>query len=140
MHEDSELCFELMRESDFGWVQQVLSFMRLHEQSILGGVSTYDWRALDAYLTLRLYGAEFLGEDFPRRMGYFRTQYLACLGEAALFLREKGYWAYHRRGLATIGERLRPLVILPYVGRALVKALLRPGWALRQLQARLRLR
>ena len=70
-------------------------------------------------------------------MAYFRQQYLASLGEAALFWREPAYWAYHRVGLATIGERIQPLTVLPYVGRAAVKAILRPGWALGQLRARL---
>jgi glycosyltransferase involved in cell wall biosynthesis len=139
LHEDTELCFEVLENTDFGFVHQILSFLRVNENSILGGVSSYDWRALDAYITLRTFGARYLpAPEFASRMAHFRQQYLASLGEGALFWREPAYWAYHRRGLATIGERVRPLAVLPYVGRAAVKAVLRPGWALGQFRARLR--
>jgi glycosyltransferase involved in cell wall biosynthesis len=139
LHEDSELCFEVLEDTDFGFVHQILSFLRVNENSILGGVSSYGWRALDAYITLRTFGARYLPPpEYARRMAFFRRLYLASLGEGALFLREPAYWAYHRRGLATIGERIHPLAVLPYVGRAAVKAILRPGWALGQLSARLR--
>lgn len=135
MHEDTEFNFEVLRESDFGFVQQVLSFVRDHPDSILGGVSAYDWRILDSYLTMRMFGKEYLTpEEYATRLAYFERQYLACLGEAVLFCREPAYWAYQRRALATIGEGLHPLAVIPYVGRAAVKSVVRPGWALGQLR------
>lgn len=138
MHEDSELCFEALRDADFGFVHQVLSFMRIDNQSILGGSSSYDWRELDAYLLLRMYGAEYLAaREYQAAMGRRRRLYLQRLGEAAVLLREKAYWAYQRRGLATVGESIQPLAIAPYVLGAVGRAMLRPGAALRLLRSRL---
>jgi len=141
VHEDSEFCFEVLRKSDFGFVHQVLSYLRVRPESILAGASTYDWRELAAYITHRMFGAEFLGpSERQARMRRFERLHLSRLGEAALLWREPAYWAYHRRGLATIGESLRPFAILPYIGKAVVKALLRPRWALAQVRVSLQAR
>jgi glycosyltransferase involved in cell wall biosynthesis len=137
MHEDSELCFEALRDGDFGFVHQVLSFTRVDQQSILGSAGSYDWQPLDAYLLVRMFGPDYLSlDEYRTLLRRFRSFYHSRLGEAALFLREKAYWAYQRRGLATIGESVHPLAVAPYVARALGKAILRPGWAIAQVRAR----
>jgi glycosyltransferase involved in cell wall biosynthesis len=139
LHEDSELCFEALRDGDFGFVHQVLSFMRTGNQSILSGVSSYNWRSLDAFLTVRMFGPEYLTpSEYAGALRDCRGHYLGRLAEAALLFRERAFWEYQRKGLATIGDRLRPMAILPHMPRAALKALVRPRWALDQLRARSR--
>jgi len=138
LHEDSELCFEALRDADCGFVHQVLSFMRLDNESILGGRTSYDWQELDAYLLLRMYGTEYLTpSEYRAAVRRRRRRYLRRLGEAVVLLREKEYWNYQRRGLATIGEQLQPVAVAPYVVGAIGRAMMRPGPALRLLRSRL---
>ncbi len=138
MHEDSELCFEVLRDADFGFVHQVLSFMRIDNESILGVSSAYDRLELDGYLLVRLFGPEYLtGPEYQATLSRRQRLYRQRLGEAAVLLRDRKYWDYHRRGLATIGETLQPLALAPYVLGAVGRAVLRPGAALRLLRARL---
>lgn len=138
LHEDSELCFEVLRDGDFGYVHETLSFMRVGNPSILSGVSTYDWRALDAYITIRMFGREYLSEEeYRAEHDRRRRDYLARLGEAVLFRRERAYWDYHRRGLATIDETIDRAAIRPYLPRAVGRAVVRPDWAVRQLRVTL---
>jgi glycosyltransferase involved in cell wall biosynthesis len=137
LHEDSELCFEVLRDADCGFVHQTLSFMRLDNASVLGGRNSYDWQELDSYLLLRMYGTEYLTpSEYRAAVTRRRRRYLRRLGEAAVLLREEAYWNYQRRGLASIGERLHPLAIAPYVLGAIGRAVARPGPALRLLRSR----
>jgi glycosyltransferase involved in cell wall biosynthesis len=137
LHEDSELCFESLRDADCGFVHQVLSFMRLDNESVLGGRNSYDWQELDAYLLLRMYGPEYLTpSEYRAALKRRRRRYLRRLGEAAVLLREQGYWNYQRRGLASVGEHLQPLAVAPYLLGAIGRAAIRPGPALRLLRSR----
>jgi hypothetical protein len=141
LHEDTELCYEVLESADLGFVHQVLSYQRVGNSGILSAVETYHWQQLDTYIIVRKFGPRFLSAaEFNRRFGRVSRYYRQLLGEGLLFRREPAFWDYHRRGLATIGETLpsRARLAWPAV-RGAVKALLRRDWAaeeIRQRQAR----
>lgn len=139
LHEDTELCHEVMAHSDFGFVHQVLSFTRVGNSGILTKLETFHWETLDFYLTLQKCGPLFLSpEELASRISELRGEYMRMLGESTLLGRDPEFWAYHRAGLATIGESFPSRVALaPQVARALFKAGVHPKWFLRE-RARLR--
>jgi len=134
VHEDTELCYETMAEADLGFVHQVLSFSRVGNDGNLTTIESFFWTLLDNYLSLQKFGRQFLSEDeFARRMGPMRSEYLRILGESFLLGREGEFWDYHRKGLATIGERLPTRWDLtPQIARAALKAVARPRWFWRE--------
>jgi glycosyltransferase involved in cell wall biosynthesis len=106
-HEDTEAVIEILRDTSFGFVPQVLSFSRVHDKSITGTVRSYDPNPLDRLILVKRYGKDFLdAAEYARCLEIAETRYYRCLGRAALARRHEGYWDYHRRGLATIGETL----------------------------------
>jgi glycosyltransferase involved in cell wall biosynthesis len=130
LHEDTELCHEVMSKNDLGFVHQVLSFTRVGNGGVLSKVETYHWQTLDFYITLRKYGPCSLSRtELAERLRGVRGEYLQLLGESALLGREPAFWHYHQKGLATIGEELpSPVTLTPHVIRAFLKTLIRPSW------------
>ena len=129
-HEDTDLCHEVMASADLGFVHQVLSFSRVGNGGVLTDLESFCWESVDFYLTLRKYGPVFLSdEEFGKRMKAVRAEYLSILGESRLLRREREFWAYHEKCLATVGEGLPSLLDLaPQVTRAVIKAVVRPRW------------
>lgn len=107
LHEDTEVCFELLRDHDFGFVPQLLSFMRIDPRSTMGSARSFHPALLDRLIRLKLYGREFLThEELEAELGTHERRYWRMLADAWIRRREPEFWAYHRRGLATIGEHI----------------------------------
>ncbi len=134
LHEDTELCHEVLADADFGFVHQVLSYSRVGNGGILSTIETFHWQLLDFYVILRKCGGQVLSPgELARRTRSVRAEYLRVLGESALLCREREFWRYHERGLATVGEKLPSGISLaPHVARAAFKAVARPGWLFRE--------
>ena len=134
LHDDTDLCYEVLADADMGFVHQVLSFTRTGNGGVLTGIERFDWRVLDSYMVLRKYGTQFLSKDeLDSTIRPVRAEHLRVLGEALLLARESEFWNYHRRGLATVGEELPSrLALTPHLARAALKAVASPGWLWRQ--------
>jgi glycosyltransferase involved in cell wall biosynthesis len=139
LHNDTDLCYEVLAEADLGFVHQVLSFTRVGNSGILTAIASFSWSLLGSYVALRKFGPQFLSqEELARRIRPVRAEYLRILGESALLGREPEFWRYHHRGLATIGEELPSRwALVPQIARAALKAVVRPRW-LRRERARLK--
>lgn len=139
LHEDTELCYEVLGKSDLGFVHQVLSFSRVGNSGNLTALETYFWTLLHSYMTLRKFGPQFLSsEELEKRIRPVRAEYLRILGENTVVGREQPFWNYHRQGLATIGEELPSRwTLAPQIARAALKAVVKPRWLSRE-RARLK--
>jgi glycosyltransferase involved in cell wall biosynthesis len=105
LHADTEACFEILQRHDFGFVHQILTYIRVHEGSISSNVA---WRFntfLVAWLDiLRQYGRSyFAAEDYEQVWRQRYDEYYRFLGKSVLQLRGKEFWDYHRRELQRIG-------------------------------------
>jgi hypothetical protein len=134
MHEDTELCYEVLANADLGFVHQVLTFSRVGNEGILTALDPFHWRQPLYYRLLRKYGPSFLSPgELAERIHAARSEYLKVLGESVVLGRESEFWAYHRGELATVGERLpSSLTLAPRVARAVLKAVARPAWFFRE--------
>jgi len=127
LHEDTEVCYEILRDWDFGFVHQILSFARRREDSITAERREYDPYLLDRLIQIHRFGDDFLSPLELRSV--WRSQlrrYYAYLGEGLLMARGRDFWRYHREGLATVGKWIRPLRLAAGTGRALLELLLNP--------------
>ncbi|MEA2761331.1 MAG: hypothetical protein QOD47_615 [Gemmatimonadaceae bacterium] len=134
LHEDTELCYEVLAKADLGFVHQVLSFSRVGNSGNLTAIETYFWTVLHSYMTLRKFGPVSLSrEEFVKRMRPVRADYLRILGENVVLGRDDPFWQYHRQGLAAIGEDLPSRwTLAPQIARAAIKAVARPRWLTRE--------
>jgi len=131
LHEDTEKCMQIMEHWDFGFVHQILSFVRTDNDSISSKVRHFQDEAIDSYIITQRYAPVFLEPDDARaaRMKSKSTYYeiLAC---EALRFRQAAFWRYHERGLRTLGQKLDRIYLLRKICRILLRRLAHPTHAL----------
>lgn len=104
---DTDVCYRLLQDCDFGFVHQVLSFTRRHMKA----TSAYTWK-LNTYITAQLhllsnYGPTCLTkEEYERRLDEVTAAYYGFLAGSLLQPRGKDFWRYHRLQLAKLGYPL----------------------------------
>ena len=140
-HADTEACYRTLRDSDFAFVHQLLSYSRLRPRSVSSEVQDYSPHHLDKFVMVTKFGREFLSDaEYREAERRARHAYFGMLGAARLARRGAGFWRYHREGLATIGRPLPRMELVPAVLRAAADVLLNPLNALLAVRERLRRR
>jgi hypothetical protein len=101
---DTAACLSLLRHSDFGFVHRILSFERVHAESITSSLVTVNSFLLDRIEFLLKDGRHFLdAAEKDDRLNFLLREYYRDLAAAAVRFREKAYWDYHRARLDEIG-------------------------------------
>jgi glycosyltransferase involved in cell wall biosynthesis len=114
LHADTEKCMEILEHWDFGFVHQVLSFLREDNESISSARRKFQRTPLDQYIITERYAPRFLeaneANDLRRKS---KRAYYRILAEEALRLRGPAFWRYHEVGLKTLNTTLnRPFLVL----------------------------
>jgi glycosyltransferase involved in cell wall biosynthesis len=105
LHEDTEKCLQILEKWDFGFVPQVLSFLRVGNESISSTARDFDPDALDWYILAQRYASMFLDDKEAAALkAKSRREYYSVLARATLRFREPAFWKYHEDGLKTINE------------------------------------
>lgn len=118
LHADEAACYDVLRTSDFGFVHQVLSWSRVHRDSLTFNVA----RRLNTLLSGRLrilvqYGPVYLAPHEYRKVLAERIEeYYRFLAQALVTGAGREVWEYHRALLRELG--------IPFSRWRLVRALL----------------
>jgi len=104
LHADTEACYEILRQADFGFVHQVLSFWRTQPDSIMGSVRDFSPASLDKYIIVHKYGPGFLtAEELAACRRRVEARFYARLARGLLRRDRKAFWNYQRAGLERSG-------------------------------------
>ncbi len=107
IHADMEACYEVLRNCDFGFVHQVLTYTRRHAEaasSFAQGLNTY---VLANLTVLKKYGPAYLtSEEYEKRLKQMTEDYYRFLARSVFQVRGKGFWDFHKRGLKDLGDSL----------------------------------
>ncbi len=106
-HADWEVCYELLKNRDFGFIHQVLTYTRQHAESGTAFATRYNTLHPGALTIFLRYGLYYLSDDEYRY--YLRTRlrpYYRDLAKGVFQFRGKDFWRYHIRELQKIGCRL----------------------------------
>ena len=104
IHADTEVCFELLKKCDFGFVHQLLTFTRLRA----GSLNTAS-QELHTYFTSMLqllvrHASDYLTrEECETCLARHLSEYYRFLGKSLMLGREKQFWEYHKRELTKAG-------------------------------------
>jgi len=97
-----------LRDSDFGFVHQVLTFTRRHNEA-----STAFSRRVNTYLAsdvacLVKHGHFFLSDDeYERRVRQLMANYYGFLARALFRRKGKYFWQYHAEELSKLGYPIK---------------------------------
>ena len=128
LHEDSEKCMGILEHWDFGFVHELLSYLRVDNESISSGFRTLQPNALDRYILIQRYAPKFLEPaEASALKKASRRRYYRVLAKEAIRLRESAFWHYHKKGMATLGETLHWPCLGTQIGLELVWMAANPG-------------
>jgi len=104
---DTEVCCELLQECDFGFVHQVLSFSRVHEDSVSTAIGGLNMRIANNFYTFVKYGPGVLSEsEFAAAKQKRLKNYYLFLASRVIRLTDRDFWNFHKEWLDRLGFRL----------------------------------
>jgi glycosyltransferase involved in cell wall biosynthesis len=109
LHADDEASYEVLQHTDFGFVHQVLTFIRKHEESLTASVAQRFNTLMLAELDLLVrYGPVYLSpEEYTSRVHHQMKDYYRFLAQNSFRVRDRQqFWSYHQSGLKDLGYPL----------------------------------
>ncbi|RMF32065.1 MAG: glycosyltransferase family 2 protein [Chloroflexi bacterium] len=107
LHADTEVCFDILQDWDFGFVHQVLTFTRRHNESLTSVTHRFNTRLLAHFAIFLRYGPIYLTEEeFARRLEEELDNYYRFLAKSLLDLKGRDFWDFHKRELRKLGHPL----------------------------------
>lgn len=135
--EDTDVCFEILRDYNFGFVPQVLTFKRLDKGSTWGKLKRYDPYILYEVMFMHRFGLDFLERDeFERQVREIECRYYHFLARCALLGYGKDFWQFHEKGLDCVGQKLSRRRLTFHALSMIVDALLNPKHSIERLLLR----
>jgi GT2 family glycosyltransferase len=110
LHADLEVCIDLLENSDFGFVHQVLTYTRRHNETETSFAKYYKSHRIGDFIVLVKHGMKSLSPYeyktvFKRRQKmYYRT-----LGKLLLQKKSKKIYEYHKKALGGNSIELIPV-------------------------------
>jgi glycosyltransferase involved in cell wall biosynthesis len=101
---DIAACFRTLQYFDYGYVHQILSFVRIHEESVSSGLMGFYPFQVDQIEFLVTYGNTYLTpEEFEKRMEELLAVYYEYLAVGVVNFRNSKFWDYHKNRMRGIG-------------------------------------
>ena len=103
---DLQKCIEILENWDFGFAHQVLTFSRTENESISSALVQFQpYAHLVPYVIAQRYGPVFLevGEA-ASIVAKYKREYYRALARAALRLRGRAFWRFHKKELNALVE------------------------------------
>lgn len=101
---DSEACFELLKDSDFGFVFQILTYSRERPNSMLQASRQVNTSAADLLTELKHFGPYFLSsQELEERFSGIVQKYYEFLATNLFRSRGKSFWRFHKERLRDEG-------------------------------------
>jgi glycosyltransferase involved in cell wall biosynthesis len=122
---DSEACFELLKNCDFGFVHQILTFSRDHRPgSRLDTSRKLNTAAAGILHELLTHGPFYLAPDeYSSCLEATMSKYYDFLGANLLRRRPSEFWDYHKRKLQEEGIEFRYSRLAYMLGRRVLRRL-----------------
>jgi hypothetical protein len=101
---DGLVCFELLQECDFGFVHQILTFNREHEESLTRSAHRFHPYELTKLSFLKQFGPVYLTKDEQDNcLAKIMDDYYRYLAKCGLQLVSSQHWEYNIKQLRTLG-------------------------------------
>jgi len=127
IHADTEVCFALLKTSDFGFVHQVLTFTRVRKVSLSSASENLQTGLPGMLHVLRKYGADYLTpEELEGRLARHVGEYYRSLGKTAMLGCDKRFWEFHKREMAKAGVSYSRARVVKGAFQVFCDALLNP--------------
>lgn len=132
LHVDEESCYEILQESNFCFIHQVLAFIREHQRTQTSLNRQYGSILVGRVSSLAQYGPVYLSkQEFEARRRQRFREYYGFLAKQRLHRGTKEFWGYHREKLQLLGAPLSRMRLALAICRHLAGRLMYAYSALR---------
>jgi len=101
---DVQACLEILKEGDLGFVHQVLTFSRMHPESLTTPIDALMLDQPERLHFLKQFGPFYLQpEEYKNVWKSTVAEYARVLGSCLLFGKSREFWAYHREQQRQLG-------------------------------------
>jgi glycosyltransferase involved in cell wall biosynthesis len=123
IHADEEVCYEILKKADLGFVHKVLTYTRRHNESVTSLIKIYNTHKIRMLIVLKKYGSFFLNkEEYNQRLKRLINNHHKYLGHSIFELKNKDFFNYHINELHKLGIKLNYFKLMV----AVIKELLNP--------------
>jgi hypothetical protein len=133
-HADTEVCFRLLKNWDFGFVHQVLTYTRVRPDSLTDRDEDLQTCFPFILQLLDSHGGDLLA---PEELRTFADQHLSryyrFLAKSRLRSRHHSFWDYHRLGMAKAGHKLSAMRLTFALAALIGEATINPGRTVEKL-------
>jgi len=135
---DLEACLRCLGISDFGFVHQILSYERVHDEAVSELVRGHRTYLLDRIEVLKEYGPMHLtATEYRDRLDALMNDYYGNVLANALFNRREGeFWKLHQRRLAALGYPMFGVRLGKAVGAKLLDLAFNPKQTIQKMVRR----
>lgn len=117
IHSDQAVCYELLQHVDFGFVHEILTFTRRHNEAITSMANRLKTIRIGNLRVVKEYGPIYLTPDeYKKRLETMLQRHYRFLARSFLELKSQEFWDYQKRELKNLGH--------PFSRPRFVKALL----------------
>lgn len=107
IHADLEACFDILQSADFGFVHQVLTFTRRHNESETTTTRFFKTYRIGDLIALKKFGhIYFNNEEYKRVFDSYLKWHYRILSRNVFKMKDKKFRAYHREELRKLGHPL----------------------------------
>jgi glycosyltransferase involved in cell wall biosynthesis len=132
LHVDEESCYDILQESNFCFIHQILAFIREHKRSQTSLNRHFGSILVGRVTSLVMYGPAYLStHEYQQRRRQRFTEYYGFLARCAFRRLPGEFWKYHRERLQMIGAPLSRLRLALAMCRLLAGRLVAAYSALR---------
>lgn len=140
-HRDSEACLRILRDWDFGFVHQVLTYNRIREGSGRSFSQRYNTYLPNNVDRLLKFGPAVLSqEELQARLKHYLGRYYGYLASSVFGLREMEFWTFHREKMERMGHPLSLPRLATAVCLLVIDSILNPKRTVEGLSKKIRQR
>jgi glycosyltransferase involved in cell wall biosynthesis len=139
LHEDTEICYEILLDHDFGFVHQVLSYTRVENESITSMVRDFAPNSLDKFIIANRYAKSFLDDRESKKcVTNAKNNYFQLLAKSIFQCKGQRFWDYQSKGLQSIGYKFSWLMLWKHIIIELVDIVFNPKKTAGRIMMRMR--
>ena len=106
LHGDKLACLDILREADFGFVHQVLTFTRRHNESATSFIKKYKTYRLGTLQALLAYGSFYLSsEEYVKCLQLRYFKYYRFLAKSVINYQGSDFLRFHKNALNDLGHK-----------------------------------
>jgi glycosyltransferase involved in cell wall biosynthesis len=120
--EDAHACFDLLKTWNFGFVHQVLTYIRVDDESFVGRARAAGLLYFARFSAVIVHGRDYLSEEeYTRCLKAAARPYFQQLSWRALRGSDREFWELHRNKLASVNYSLGWRDLCKWMPRAVLE-------------------